>query len=315
MWPKDISWPVKNGRRGATYILGGERVSLEWMWRVVRQVTGLRASSIKIPMPLAIIGTWFTPLYYRLARTTPRFTRYALETVQSNSNISIARAQRELGYQPRSLATSLGDTVRWWLEVGRVLAPVAIRSDSRPLMKPSLAVISGASSGICAEPPAPWPESGWRVVLAARRAERLGQLAADIQAAGGQAEIFPVDLAQPDGRQALFEAYPQADLLVNNAGLGWYGYVEKMPWNVAQEMIAVNMAACCAALPALPAGHARPAPRAHHQCRLDRRGHAKPGRGPVQCQQGLPGYLYHRRVPRAARQQCGNRRVSCGLGR
>ena len=123
----------ENGRRGATYILGGERVSLEWMWRVVRQVTGLRASSIKIPMPLAIIGTWFTPLYYRLARTTPRFTRYALETVQSNSNISIARAQRELGYQPRSLATSLGDTVRWWLERGRALAPVAIRSDSRSL--------------------------------------------------------------------------------------------------------------------------------------------------------------------------------------
>ena len=101
------------------------------MWRIVRQVTGLRARSITIPMPLAIIGSWFAPYYYHLARTTPRFTRYALETVKSNSNISIARARRELGYQPRSLATSLGDTVRWWLDIGRTLSPLPLRAESR----------------------------------------------------------------------------------------------------------------------------------------------------------------------------------------
>ena len=111
------------------------------------------------------------------------------------------------------------------------------------MMKPGLAIISGASSGIGAATARALAGSGWRVVLAARRAERLRLLASEIQAAGGQAEIYPVDLAQPAGRQALFAAYPQADLLVNNAGLGWYGYVEKMPWNVVQEMIAVNMAA------------------------------------------------------------------------
>jgi len=112
------------------------------------------------------------------------------------------------------------------------------------VIKPGLAVISGASSGIGAATARTLAGRGWRVVLAARRAERLRLLAAEIQAAGGQAEIFPVDLADPSGRQALFAAFPQADLLVNNAGLGWYGYAEKMPWNLAQEMIAVNMAAC-----------------------------------------------------------------------
>ena len=112
------------------------------------------------------------------------------------------------------------------------------------MIKPGLAVISGASSGIGAATARTLAGRGWRVVLAARRAERLRLLAAEIQAAGGQAEIFPVDLADPSGRLALFAAFPQADLLVNNAGLGWYGYAEKMPWNLAQEMIAVNMAAC-----------------------------------------------------------------------
>jgi dihydroflavonol-4-reductase len=106
----------ENGRRGAAYILGGERVSLEWMWRMVRQVAAIPARMVKIPLPLARFGAWFTPLYYRMAQSTPRFTSYALETVRSNSHISHARAARELGYLPRSLASTLDDTVCWWRE-------------------------------------------------------------------------------------------------------------------------------------------------------------------------------------------------------
>ena len=233
----------ENGRRGATYILGGERVSLEWMWRIVSQVTGLRASSIKIPMPLAIIGSWFAPLYYRLARSTPRFTRYALETVQSNSHISIARARRELGTNPARWPPPWATRCAGGWSAGGA-GPGARPAGFAAVMKPGLAIVSGASSGIGAATARALSAHGWRLVLAARRAGRLEQLAGEINAAGGQAEIFPVDLADPGGREALFAAHPQADLLVNNAGLGWYGYVEKMSWNVAQEMIAVNMAAC-----------------------------------------------------------------------
>ena len=113
----------RSGRRGATYILGGERVSLEWMWQVVRQVAGIPARAVKVPFPLAQVGAWFAPLYYGLSHSTPRFTSYALETVRSNSMISHARAAAELGYQPRSLADTLGDTVRWWWERGRGIQP------------------------------------------------------------------------------------------------------------------------------------------------------------------------------------------------
>ena len=107
---------AQNGRRGAVYILGGERVSLEWMWQKVRQASGLPSQIVKIPFPLARFGAWFAQYYYQLSQTTPRFTSYALETVHSNSMISHARAQRELGYQTRSLADTLADTVRWWIE-------------------------------------------------------------------------------------------------------------------------------------------------------------------------------------------------------
>lgn len=71
---------------------------------------------MKIPFNLARFASHFTPMYYRLARATPRFTPYSLEVLQSNSNISHAKATRELGFQPRSLYESLTDTVRWFLD-------------------------------------------------------------------------------------------------------------------------------------------------------------------------------------------------------
>lgn len=111
-------------------------------------------------------------------------------------------------------------------------------------MNPGLAIVTGASSGIGAATARSLAGRGWDLVLVARRAGRLAQLAGEIHAAGGGAQIFPADLSDPDGRQALFAAHPSADLLVNNAGLGWYGYAEKMNWDVTREMIAVNIAAC-----------------------------------------------------------------------
>jgi dihydroflavonol-4-reductase len=56
------------------------------------------------------------PLYYSLAKATPRFTPYSLEVLKSNSNISHAKATRELGYQPRPLYESIHDAVKWFLE-------------------------------------------------------------------------------------------------------------------------------------------------------------------------------------------------------
>jgi dihydroflavonol-4-reductase len=105
----------ENGRKGETYILSGERIALETMLEIVQNCVGIRAPRIKIPIDLAKFAAAFTPLYYRLTRTTPRFTPYSIETVLSNCCISHEKAQSELGYSPRSLKETLTDTVAWWL--------------------------------------------------------------------------------------------------------------------------------------------------------------------------------------------------------
>ncbi len=110
-----------------------------------------------------------------------------------------------------------------------------------------IAVITGASSGIGAATARNLALHGLRVILIARRQERLAQLAQEIRNLGGQAEILPADLSLESERQRVYSQveaeYGHVDVLINNAGLGWYGYGTEMPWNIASEILQVNVAA------------------------------------------------------------------------
>ena len=110
-----------------------------------------------------------------------------------------------------------------------------------------LAVITGASSGIGAATARKLAQEGLNVVLVARRLARLEALQAEITASGGQAQAIAADLTQETDRQRVFDQvgaeHGGADVLVNNAGLGWYGYSAQMPWQTALEMLQVNVAA------------------------------------------------------------------------
>ena len=113
--------------------------------------------------------------------------------------------------------------------------------------KNKVAVVTGASSGIGAATARRLAHEGMRVVLVARRLDRLENLAGEIQQAGGQAHILAADLAQESDRARVFDEvlrkFGKADILINNAGLGWYGYGDEMSWKTAWEMLQVNVEA------------------------------------------------------------------------
>jgi len=113
--------------------------------------------------------------------------------------------------------------------------------------KGKIAVITGASSGIGEATARKLASKGLKVALVARREELLRKIVSDIEAGGGQAVAVPADLADESGRHQAIEAihglYGPPDVLVNNAGFGWYGFSEDMPWDVADQMIQVNAAA------------------------------------------------------------------------
>jgi dihydroflavonol-4-reductase len=241
----------RKGRRGQSYLLSGERISVGQLVTRVREVSGTRGMLIRIPSWVATVGSVLVTAAARLLRKKPQFTTYALETLRSNSLISGAKARDELGLHPRRIADTIADTVQWLEEnpPAEAVPPTAAFAASltaRPLRQ-KVAVVTGASSGIGAVVARRLGALGYRIFLVARRTDRLDALASQIQAEGGRADVLAVDLARPEGVQAVFDTVMESgngiDVLVNNAGFGWYGYCSDMPWETALEMIQVNNAA------------------------------------------------------------------------
>ena len=103
------------GRTGEVYILSGWQIKVFELKKLVQDTIGRPIVSFTIPFSLAKITAWFMPFFYRLTKITPRFTKYSLETLQSNSDVSNSKARTELGYQPRKLSETIKDTVFWLL--------------------------------------------------------------------------------------------------------------------------------------------------------------------------------------------------------
>lgn len=123
-------------------------------------------------------------------------------------------------------------------------------------------VVTGASGGIGAAIARHLVTAGGRILLVARRADRLEAIAASLAGAPGRAHILAGDITEDRVRRAALEqcrdAFGGLDLLVNNAGVGSLGrFAESTPERLRQVM-EVNFFAPVelirAALPDLAAG-------------------------------------------------------------
>jgi short-subunit dehydrogenase len=107
-------------------------------------------------------------------------------------------------------------------------------------------LITGASAGIGAELARVFASNGHRVVLVARRADRLTKLADEIAAAGGARPIvITCDLEQPDAgdniEAALAAEGVEVEFVVNNAGFGLSGNAIEIDRAEQLNIIAVNI--------------------------------------------------------------------------
>jgi short-subunit dehydrogenase len=106
-------------------------------------------------------------------------------------------------------------------------------------------LITGASSGIGAALAHVFAQNGHEVVLAARRAPQLAEIAARIRAAGHRApHILPVDLHRRDSTEFIAQELSARNLepayLINNAGYGLLGPAAKLDRHDQLAMIDLN---------------------------------------------------------------------------
>jgi NADP-dependent 3-hydroxy acid dehydrogenase YdfG len=109
----------------------------------------------------------------------------------------------------------------------------------------TVALVTGASSGIGAATARRLAEHGASVALAARRGDRLEALAAEIDGSGGRALVLETDITDRAQAEAAvertFEGFGRLDTLVNNAGLMLLGPVVGADPEEWDRMIAVNV--------------------------------------------------------------------------
>jgi NADP-dependent 3-hydroxy acid dehydrogenase YdfG len=90
-------------------------------------------------------------------------------------------------------------------------------------MSTKVVIITGASSGMGAATAKLLAQKGHKVMMAARREERLQELCKEIVSAGGEASFKVTDVASRAGMEALaaetIRVYGKIDAIVNNAGV------------------------------------------------------------------------------------------------
>jgi NADP-dependent 3-hydroxy acid dehydrogenase YdfG len=109
----------------------------------------------------------------------------------------------------------------------------------------TVAMVTGASSGIGAATARALAADGAKVALLARRAERLEELKAAIESAGGEALVVAADVTVADQVQRAVDTavaqWGRLDILVNNAGLMRMGAAVDAPLADWDDLVTVNV--------------------------------------------------------------------------
>jgi 3-oxoacyl-[acyl-carrier protein] reductase len=108
-----------------------------------------------------------------------------------------------------------------------------------------IALVTGASQGIGRACALELARAGATVALAARNEAKLAEVAAEIEAAGGKAAAFALDVADEAsikaGAKAVLEKFGKVEILVNNAGITRDGLVLRMKRVDWDDVLSTNL--------------------------------------------------------------------------
>lgn len=108
-----------------------------------------------------------------------------------------------------------------------------------------VAVVTGASSGLGRDAAIAYAEAGAKVVLLARRLERLEELAAEIKKMGRDVLAIKMDVTDEEnvkaGIQQAYEHFGHLDILLNNAGIAVRGGVDSLTVEDFDKSMDVNV--------------------------------------------------------------------------
>jgi farnesol dehydrogenase len=111
---------LERGRAGERYILAGENVPMDGLFETVHAVSGVRPPRFHVPYPVASALGYACVAWAELTGHPPLLTHEVVGVFREHWAYSSAKAERELGYRPRSLREGLERTVDWLRSAGLV---------------------------------------------------------------------------------------------------------------------------------------------------------------------------------------------------
>jgi dihydroflavonol-4-reductase len=105
----------ERGRIGQRYILGGENLSLRQILEEIARLSGRAPPRLRLPhwlvLPIAHLAEGWTRFK---GSGEPLVTTEGVRLAKKHMYFTTAKAQRELGYQPRPARAALADAVAWF---------------------------------------------------------------------------------------------------------------------------------------------------------------------------------------------------------
>jgi dihydroflavonol-4-reductase len=106
--------------RGSKYLLSGHWASMTDLAFMLKEILEINPPRLTCPLWLADMGAPIATLLAQFSGKRPLFTKVSLAALRGNKKVSHAKASAELGYHPRPLKETIGDTLNWFKSNGRL---------------------------------------------------------------------------------------------------------------------------------------------------------------------------------------------------
>jgi NAD(P)-dependent dehydrogenase (short-subunit alcohol dehydrogenase family) len=121
----------------------------------------------------------------------------------------------------------------------------------------SIALITGATSGIGRAVALDLARDGFSVIVHGRNADRGAETVKEIESIGGKARFVAAELGDPQAVAALADDAGEVEVLVNNGGFSWFGPSAELDTDTFDDLFASNVRAAYQLVAALAPGMAK----------------------------------------------------------
>jgi nucleoside-diphosphate-sugar epimerase len=104
---------LERGQAGARYVLGGENVTQAEFYRLAGELGRMKVPSHRMPDAVAKLAGAAMKLGAKLSGGVPKLTPDLVEIYRHDWAYDSSRAEREIGFRPRSLRDGLTETFAW----------------------------------------------------------------------------------------------------------------------------------------------------------------------------------------------------------